>query len=116
MQAQTATIYRVDGKGKAWLSKGAAYRSAAIGMLNAKCDTMHEAGYFDRNGETCKYCSRRCDGIGRTSGRRTKHHDGFSPYTEDGYECEQDPTHSYRYRLVGRLARWLRWRDEKGGA
>lgn len=112
--ASKVTVYRANGKGRGFRVKSAAYRSAAIRLLNDACDKQHTAGYHDRNGETCNYCARWCDGGGRTNGKRTKHHDGFTQYTEDGYSCESDPTHSYRYRLVGRLARWLRWRDERG--
>lgn len=107
--ASKVTIYRVNGKGRGWRSKPAAYRSAAISIINEKCDTMHDAGYHDRHGETCKYCSRLCDGGGRANGRRMRH--TYDPC--NGFDCAEGPTHSYRYRLVARLARWLRWRDER---
>lgn len=120
----TVTIYQANGKGRGFRVKSAAYRSAAIQRLNGACDRQHTAGYHDRNGETCKYCARWCDGGGRTNGKRARHSDGFTHFNDgDGYTCEADPTHSYRYRLIGRLARWLQWRDkimarsaEKGGS
>lgn len=114
----TITVYRhtVPGARKrSWFTKAAAYRSAAIAMVNARCDAEHAkcTGPCDETlrpwdgplEDSCRLCRRVCDGS-----RRVKHFDGGYPDYEQG-SCENDPTHSYRYRLVGRLARWLRWRD-----
>lgn len=107
VQRKMVAVYehQVPGvKRRRWFTRDAAYRSAAIALVNAACDKVHD--YFVDG--PCRLCRRTCDG----SGRRVRHYDEVG----DGLgTCENDPTHSYRYRLVGRLARWLRWRDERNG-
>ncbi len=107
--ARTVTVYQSLGKGHRWLTKTAAYRWAAIAMVNARCacSKPHQwDGDFNGPGpeepETCRYCSRAPE----------------KPKFElhDGGHCEEidhSPPDSYRWRLVNRLARWLRWRDER---
>lgn len=113
--AMTATVYRVGGRGKAWFSRDAAYRSAAIHRVIRACEERHDrlckvpdgmdVFEFMCSGATCRYCSRRCAGL-----RKQRHISHYS-YHDDREPCERDATHSYRYRLIGRLARWLKWRD-----
>jgi hypothetical protein len=98
---RTVTVYQSLGKGRRWLTKAAAYRWAAIAMVNARCKC--DRGY-DFNGpgpESCVYCSR------APEKPKFEHHDG-GHYEE----IEHSPPDSYRWRLVNRLSRWLRWRDE----
>lgn len=113
VEVTTAKVYRVGGKGKAWLSKTGAYRSAAIHRVIDACvkrhDSLAEAMDSDHGApRRCKYCRRTCDGS-----RRVRHVAYRYDYYVQEEGCENDPTHSYRYRLVARLARWLRWRDER---
>lgn len=113
--ASTVTVYRVGGKGKAWLSKNAAYRSAAIHRVIRACEDRHDdiaVVMPDDHGAPprCKYCRKTCDGS-----KRVRHTAYRYDYYVQEEGCAQDPSHSYRYRLVGRLARWLRWRDERSG-
>lgn len=111
--ASKVTVYRVNGKGKAWLCKNAAYRSAAIHRVIRACEERHDdlaVSMPDDHGHPplCRYCRKTCDGS-----KRVRHVSYRYDYYVQEEGCENDPTHSYRYRLVARLARWLRWRDER---
>jgi hypothetical protein len=102
------TVYRVRGRGKAWLMKGAAYRSAAIARVNEACGKTHEFGLVERGdgwheSVKCRYCNRSCT----CAVKRLPWPD------EDCPMCGEGSHHSYRYRLVGRLARWWRWLDSR---
>lgn len=110
--SRKVTVWQVGGKGKCFRSKPAAYRRAAFALVQAKCMRLHGVDDWREvpTDTPCRYCSKLCDG-GRLP-RGERHYDDQA--LEYG-SCEGDPTHSYRYRLVGRLARWLRWRDERAG-
>jgi hypothetical protein len=112
--ASKATVYRVNGKGRGWRSKSAAYRHAALAMLRAACDCHYDHEYgmgTVTEHHVCRLCNRTCEQ--HRSLRHTEYrYDAYAQ--EEG--CESDHTHSYRYRLVARLARWLMWRDSKAVA
>jgi hypothetical protein len=58
--ASKATVYRVNGKGRGWRSKSAAYRHAAIAILNEAC--VCAPGDEDQPfGDTCRLCKRTCE-------------------------------------------------------
>lgn len=103
---RTVTVYQALGRGRRWFTKAAAYRSAAIAKVNERCKCPHGASY-DHYGpgpevETpCRYCSR------APEKPMFEHFDGGAP------EIEHSPPDSYRWRLVGRLARWMQWRDSR---
>lgn len=105
--ARTVTVYLSHGKGRRWLTKAAAYRWAAIAMVDERCKCSRGSPY-DFNGpcpeppDTCRYCSR------APEKPKFEHHEG-GHYEE----IDHSPPDSYRYRLVARLARWLRWMDER---
>lgn len=105
--------YVVDGHGRSFGSRMAAYRHVANRRVIQACIACADADLAksDAHGasalHSCRYCSRTCADL-----RGLKHYDGY----DDRGSCEQDPTHTYRYRLVGRLARWLRWRDGRAAA
>lgn len=110
--ASKVTVYRVNGKGRGWRSKPAAYRSAALAMLRAACECHYDDHEYGMGTVTehhvCRLCKRTCE-LHRSLRHTEYRYDAY--VQEEG--CENDPTHSYRYRLVARLARWLRWRDER---
>lgn len=105
--SRTVTVYQAEGRGRQYFTKKAAYTAAAIARINAACMRNHPEAtcwHAVEGRERCRYCSRLCD-----RSRRQRHY-GPSP---DDYGCDQEREHSYRYRLVARLARWMRWRDER---
>ena len=112
----TASVWRVNGKGRAWRTKAAAYRSAAIKRVNEACGADCPGGHsriINIDGALaddgfCVYCSRECEG-------KMCMVESYGPDGETYGPCDGtcgEPAHSYRYRLVGRLARWLAWRDK----
>lgn len=105
---RTVAVYQANGKGRMWRLKAAAYRAASIERVNEACMEQHPGvpSYHDVT-EPCRYCDRTCAGL-----RGARH---TSPASDDE-GCGVDPEHSYRYRLVGRLARWLKWRDGRAGS
>ena len=108
--------YQVNGKGKCHRHRGAAYRWAAIAAVNARCTcdsgvepvlgAPEDIDNFRASRGDCRFCRKQCDG----QGRGVRHLEA----TYEDASCEADQTHSYRYRLIGRLARWLMWRDARG--
>lgn len=118
VRAQSTTVYVSDvpaGRRRRWFTKAAAYRSAAIARVNAACEcgNQHYVDPWER--DVCAYCARvRCERR-ECENRQPLGRGGLDLGPE---ECG-DPSHSYRYRLVARLARWLRWNDDRasgGGA
>jgi|GEM_PF-4233253 len=108
--ARKVTVFQVNRRGKRWSNRAAAYRAAARRLVWNACLRHHEVWHSDLipEGETCRYCSKECEGH-----RSNKHQPMYKPHElcdASDFECN-DPTHAYRYRLMTRLTRWLRWRD-----
>jgi hypothetical protein len=107
--SRAVTVYQAEGRGRQYFTKKAAYTAASIARINAACMARHPKALSwneVQEEERCRYCTRTCDGS-----RRDRHRSG----SHEDYGCAEEVEHSYRYRLVARLARWLRWRDERGG-
>ena len=110
----TVTIYRhnvAGGRRRRWFTRKQAYHSAALAMVNNACDCTPDWALQEGDApESCDYCSRICAGRRRgVKGQRLRHY-----FDQDsGQDCSEALDHSYRYLLVARLARWLRWRDER---
>lgn len=112
VRAQTTTVYLSDaptGRRRRWFTKSAAYRSAAISRVNAacKCGNQRHADPWER--DSCGYCARAKCERRECENRQPL---GLGGPCLDDVECGE-PAHSYRYRLVARLARWLRWNDDR---
>jgi len=103
--ARKVTRYQIGGKGRTFGSITAAYRSAAIARVVRACE---EYGEEDSPAWHCRYCDRVCE-----QHKSLKHIEYNPQRNGDDADCSSDPSHTYRYRLVGRLARWLRWADER---
>lgn len=88
----TATVYR--GGGRRYFSLAAAYHGEARQRVNAKCECPRILD--DEWPGYCDYCNR-------------------APPADlfDGSEGPYKPPDPYRTRLIKRLARWLRWCDER---
>ena len=87
VEVMTVKVYR--GGGRRYFSRAAAYHGAARSIVNGKCDCERDSFLYDPCGgppDSCEYCSR--------ADRATR-------------------VDTYRHRLIKRLARWLRWRDDR---